>query len=114
MLVAALAHAEILGFVPPGAFRPPPQVESAFVGFTPRSTLEATEYRRLVPLVRAAFALRRKTLRNSLATRLGVETATRLVEAAGLAAETRAERLGVEEFRGLLATLGEIAPELPE
>lgn len=108
VLVGALAEVERLGDVPPRAFTPPPRVESAFVGLTPRAVISAEEYAEFKPLVRAAFALRRKTLRNSLAAELGSATAARLVEAAGLPVDTRAERMGVAQFRALLVTLREL------
>jgi 16S rRNA (adenine1518-N6/adenine1519-N6)-dimethyltransferase len=61
--------------VPPGAFRPPPKVESAVVRLTP---LPAAE---IVPLdetlfatvVTRAFGARRKTLRNALASLISPE-----------------------------------------
>jgi len=55
--------------VPPGAFRPAPQVESAFVRLLPRAALPLTaaEEQVLGRMVAKAFSQRRKTLRNALA-----------------------------------------------
>src|SRR5207249_12280711 len=57
----------------PGAFRPPPKVESAVVHMVvhdaPRVPIEDEHRFRVV--VRAAFAHRRKTLGNALASTLG-------------------------------------------
>ena len=102
VLVAAFAEVVRLGDVAPGAFSPPPKVDSSFVGLVSRSpVIGPAEYPRFKELVRAAFALRRKTLRNSLATVLGREAAAALVRAADLPPSARAEALGLDEFVGL-------------
>jgi 16S rRNA (adenine1518-N6/adenine1519-N6)-dimethyltransferase len=102
VLVATLAKAERLGTLAPGAFRPPPKVESAFVGLTPiASGLDAERWRRFADLVRAGFAQRRKTLRNSLSASLGSGSARALIAAAGLDRSIRAEALGAAELRTL-------------
>ena len=59
-------------------------------------------------MVYAAFALRRKTLANSLMTvfgALGKERLTELIVSCGLDADIRGERLGLEEFARLAAAL---------
>ncbi|WP_454829499.1 16S rRNA (adenine(1518)-N(6)/adenine(1519)-N(6))-dimethyltransferase RsmA [Pseudoxanthomonas wuyuanensis] len=82
--------------VPPGAFRPPPKVDSAVVRMVP-----LPEEKRLVrdpqsftAVVRAAFGQRRKTLRNALN---GVCTVEQL-EAAGVRPDLRAEQVEVAAF----------------
>ncbi len=59
---------EKLFAVPPGAFRPPPRVDSAVVRLTPLSQPqpEARDVRMLGNVVTRAFTRRRKTLRNAL------------------------------------------------
>lgn len=54
--------------VGPGAFRPPPQVNSAFVRLTPHRTppVRARDLRLFAHVVALAFGKRRKTLRNAL------------------------------------------------
>jgi 16S rRNA (adenine1518-N6/adenine1519-N6)-dimethyltransferase len=85
VFVACHAEAILLGRVKPGAFRPPPKVESAFVGLALRPPpLPADELPRFLALVRGGFGQKRKTLANALA-------------AAGLAKGT---------VEGALATLG--------
>jgi len=93
--------------VPPGAFFPPPKVESVVLCFDllpqPRVVLsDIALYRRLV---RGAFAQRRKTLRNSL---LGsdwfAEDIDPALGAAGIDPGRRGETLTIEEF-GLLANI---------
>jgi 16S rRNA A1518/A1519 N6-dimethyltransferase RsmA/KsgA/DIM1 with predicted DNA glycosylase/AP lyase activity len=48
--------------------------------------------------VHAAFAQRRKTLRNSLGASWGKGDAERALEAAGVSSRARAEELGLEDF----------------
>lgn len=61
-------QADLLFLVPPGAFQPPPKVESAIVRLQPYSKLPFTvqDEQLLGQIVTAAFGQRRKTLRNSL------------------------------------------------
>ncbi|MGN6223397.1 16S rRNA (adenine(1518)-N(6)/adenine(1519)-N(6))-dimethyltransferase RsmA [Pseudoxanthomonas sp.] len=82
--------------VPPGAFRPPPKVDSAVVRMVPRPPAEigVTDPRRFTEVVRAAFGQRRKTLRNALS---GVCDAA-AIEAAGLSPDARAEQVEVAGF----------------
>ena len=82
--------------VPPGAFRPPPKVDSAVVRLVPRDPedIGVDDQARFAAVVRAAFGQRRKTLRNALS---GVADAA-AIEAAGLDPGDRAERIPVEGF----------------
>ena len=84
----------------PGAFTPPPKVESAIVRLTPRpAPFAIADLGRYDALVTAAFAQRRKTLANSLREQLSVEQ----IEAAGIDPRLRAERLSPAEFAQLAA-----------
>jgi 16S rRNA (adenine1518-N6/adenine1519-N6)-dimethyltransferase len=99
VLAAAYARAKVLGRVKPGSFRPPPKVDSAFVGFELRPPpLPEPEMPGFVALVRQAFAKRRKTLRNSLGAGWGRERAEAVLAAVGLPEKARAEELGLETF----------------
>ena len=82
--------------VPPGAFRPPPKVDSAVVRMVPRAPGEmgVRDPVRFAHVVRAAFGQRRKTLRNAL---MGVADTT-AIEAAGLRPDARAEQVDVAGF----------------
>lgn len=93
--------------VPPGAFRPPPKVDSAVVRLVPRppERVGIDDPRRFADVVRAAFGQRRKTLRNALG---GVCDADRIV-AAGIDPQTRAEQLEVADF----VRLANLAPAPP-
>ncbi len=82
--------------VPPGAFRPPPKVDSAVVRLVPRPSDEIgiDDPSRFSAVVRAAFGQRRKTLRNALSTVCDTEHIT----AAGIDPQNRAEQLSVSDF----------------
>ena len=95
--------------VPPGAFRPPPRVESAVLHLRvlaePRVPL--ADERRFHVVVRAAFAQRRKTLANALAAGLGLpgDRVRAAAEGAGVDPGRRAETLTIPEFAALAARL---------
>jgi 16S rRNA (adenine1518-N6/adenine1519-N6)-dimethyltransferase len=85
--------------VPPGAFNPPPKVDSAVVRLVPlpADAIPYRDARRFADIVGHAFGQRRKTLRNTL---------KRLVdpagfEAAGIDPLRRGETLSVAEFSRL-------------
>ena len=82
--------------VPPEAFDPPPKVQSAFVRLTPhpRPLFPNADRDRLAQLVQAAFAQRRKTLRNNLTGLLSSED----IAAADIDPQCRAESLAVQDF----------------
>lgn len=96
-------HVEQLFDVGPGAFSPPPQVESSIVRLVPRQPSEKIniDARLFGKVVQAAFAQRRKTLRNSLKGTVSDEMFTR----AGIDSMRRAETLTIEEFARLSDTL---------
>jgi 16S rRNA (adenine1518-N6/adenine1519-N6)-dimethyltransferase len=79
----------------PGAFRPPPKVDSAVVRLVPRAApLAIDDEATFARVVAAAFAQRRKTLRNGLKGLLTAET----IAALGIDPGTRAEQLPLQEF----------------
>jgi 16S rRNA (adenine1518-N6/adenine1519-N6)-dimethyltransferase len=89
-------HMERLFDVPPGAFRPAPKVTSSIVRMTPlpAGTFNAHDETRFARIVAAAFAQRRKTLRNTLRDFLDETTLAALGFDPGL----RGERLSVADF----------------
>jgi len=95
--------------VPPGAFRPPPQVDSAVLHLrvlrAPRVPL--ADPRRFESVVRAAFAQRRKMLANALGAGLGLplDAVRRAAAAAGVDPTRRAETLSLSEFAALATGL---------
>lgn len=87
----SLARAEYLFQVPPGAFRPPPRVDSAVIRLTPlERTVDPAGF---LEFVSVCFRQKRKTLRNNLSALFDLEGVTGL--------ERRAEQLTIAEFRQL-------------
>ena len=82
---------EKLFSVPPGAFRPPPKVESAVIRMLPLVTPLVIDD----DLLRRAFSARRKTVRNALR---GVD-----LKAAGIDPALRPENLSPEDYARLSA-----------
>ncbi len=95
--------------VPASSFSPPPKVESAVVRLTPyrQAPVSVFDPECFRQIVRAAFAQRRKVLRNSVGRLVRPE----LFEQAGIDPGRRAETLSLMEF----ATLANLAvrPEHP-
>jgi 16S rRNA (adenine1518-N6/adenine1519-N6)-dimethyltransferase len=90
--------------VPPGAFRPPPKVDSAVVRLTPlpAAALPDVDPGLLDRVVRAAFGQRRKTLGNALRDVAGAAR----IEAAGIDPRVRAEQLAPAAFVALAQQIG--------
>ncbi len=99
VMVQLHCRVEALFRVGPGAFTPAPRVDSAVVRLTPRATLPLTGTRLedFGRLVTAAFARRRKTLRNALG---GLREPAQMV-AAGVDPTVRPETLSVADFVAL-------------
>ncbi len=99
VMLQARFQVQKLFVVPPGAFRPPPKVDSAIVRLTPLPP-EAVPYRDariFADIVARAFGQRRKTLRNTLK---GLVDAA-LFEELGIDPIRRGETLSVAEFARL-------------
>ena len=97
---------EILFEVPPDCFLPAPKVTSAVVRLAPRpAPAQVDDPDHFFRVVKAAFALRRKTLLNSLSANLGgqytKETLSQAIAACGLPADVRGERLSIPQFAQL-------------
>ena len=104
------ARCELLFEVPPDCFLPAPKVTSAVVRMVPRpAPAEVDDPDHFFRVVKAAFALRRKTLLNSLSANLGgqytKETLSQAIAACGLPADVRGERLSIPQFAQLSRAL---------
>lgn len=103
------AGTELLFEVPPESFLPVPKVTSAVLRLTPRPAPACVhDEKRFFRVVRGAFGQRRKTLLNALTSAfpLSKDDLRACIEAAGLPADVRGERLGIEEFARLADEIG--------
>jgi 16S rRNA (adenine1518-N6/adenine1519-N6)-dimethyltransferase len=88
---------ELMFVVPPTAFDPPPQVDSAIVRMIPKRAPLAVDGARLEQVVQKAFSQRRKVIRNCVA---GMFTEAQLVEA-GIDPGMRPETVSLEQYVAL-------------
>ncbi len=97
--------------VRPGAFVPPPKVDSVVLAFTALDTPRAAvgDWNFFVRVVKAAFARRRKALRGGLtAGGWSREQVGEALESARIESDRRAETLDLDEFARLAAALERI------
>jgi len=97
------AQPELLFDVPPHCFMPQPKVTSAVVSLKVRKELpwDIQDKALFFRVVKASFAMRRKTLQNGLASgfpELGKAGAAEVLEAVGLPAAVRGETLDIAGF----------------
>ncbi len=98
-------HADVrtLFSVRPAAFRPPPKVDSALIGFTLRSRVEELGLdsdEKFLKFVRLCFHQKRKTIRNNLSAEYEKEVTSEWPEA-----RLRAEQLTLEKFAAMYLRL---------
>ena len=114
LTVLTAVHADVtrLLSLPPGAFRPPPQVQSAVVRLTFRPPkVDIPDMPGFVRMVRTMFTQRRKTLSNALKP-FGLERSVAPVDAllhAGIDARRRPETLDMAEMAALYRAFGQRA-----
>jgi len=99
---------EMLFRIPPGAFRPPPKVSSALVALRlpgERVRLGVGDEAGFMRFLKMSFAQKRKTLRNNLRSVMAEERATAVLRECGIAANTRAEEMGLAQFARLYAAI---------
>ncbi|MDO6460265.1 16S rRNA (adenine(1518)-N(6)/adenine(1519)-N(6))-dimethyltransferase RsmA [Granulosicoccaceae sp. 1_MG-2023] len=101
VMIQALCRAEKLFDVPPGAFFPPPAVDSSIVRLVPRDPagIPAHDPAVFAKVVSQSFSQRRKTLRNNLKGLISSDA----MESIGLSPSERAENLSVDDFFRLSA-----------
>lgn len=87
----------LMFIVPPTAFDPPPQVDSAIVRMVPTKRQLPCDGKRLETVVAKAFSQRRKVIRNCVA---GMFTEAQLVEA-GIDPSLRPEAVSLEQYVAL-------------
>jgi 16S rRNA (adenine1518-N6/adenine1519-N6)-dimethyltransferase len=98
----------ILLRIPAGAFQPPPKVSSALVALRlpgERAQLDVKDEKGFMKFLKACFAQKRKTLRNNLRPLMQQERAGALLRECGIAANARAEEIGLPEFARIFAAI---------
>jgi 16S rRNA (adenine1518-N6/adenine1519-N6)-dimethyltransferase len=104
------ARAEIMLRIPPGAFRPPPKVDSALVALRPpgeRARLAVRDEPAFLNFLKLCFSQKRKTLRNNLRSVAPTGRAEALLAGCGIRRDARAEQLGLQELACLFARVQE-------
>ncbi len=108
--IAWYAYAKRVATVPRTVFWPVPNVDSALVLLT-RGTAPEGDRGDTFAVIDAAFAQRRKTLRQALATWAGSpDTAAQLLTAAGIDPSLRGEQLTVRDFAAIGRMAGKARP----
>lgn len=106
VMVAYYAAAEVAGRISRNVFYPVPNVDSVLVRIVRRSAPPEVDRGALFDVIRAAFAQRRKTIRNNIAAIAGSsENAEDALEAASIAPGARGETLSLDDFVRLTCCL---------
>lgn len=103
IMLQYFCRAEYVFTVKPGAFRPPPKVDSAIVRLIPheKPPVDIKDFDEFSKLVNFSFTQRRKTLRNILKGKLDVAQ----IEALDIDPSIRPERLSLNEFAKISNTI---------
>jgi 16S rRNA (adenine1518-N6/adenine1519-N6)-dimethyltransferase len=111
VMVQYYCVASLLFEVPPTAFTPAPKIQSSVIRLKLREqpAIQVEDEARFFALVRAAFSQRRKTILNNLKASAAAlkfsQPVGAALEAAGVAAQRRAETLSLPEFASLDSAL---------
>lgn len=106
--LALLAEARVILRIPRAVFYPVPNVDSVMVRIMRRDDApEGDERQRLFDLVDAAFAQRRKTLRNNLRRTTAAAALEAAAARAGIDLGARAEEVSPDGFRALARALAD-------
>ncbi|MDE6189018.1 MAG: 16S rRNA (adenine(1518)-N(6)/adenine(1519)-N(6))-dimethyltransferase RsmA [Clostridia bacterium] len=98
--IALEGKARIMREVPRYMFTPQPNVDSCIVRIDLDDTYADVDKKRVKKVIRAAFAMRRKTLVNNLMSKLGISRvqAEEALSSLGIDLKARGETLNVEEY----------------
>jgi 16S rRNA (adenine1518-N6/adenine1519-N6)-dimethyltransferase len=99
---------EIALKIPPGAFRPPPKVDSALVRMElpgEGAMLGVADDAKFLKFIQLCFGHKRKTLRNNLRTIASDQRIHEALASCGLRPDARAEQLTLAHFAALFAAL---------
>jgi 16S rRNA (adenine1518-N6/adenine1519-N6)-dimethyltransferase len=103
---AVSAAARMLFMVPPGAFQPPPKVDSAVVALEPWPQPLVTDVEGFLRFASLCFRQKRKTLRNNLAVAYSREWLAAQPEST-----QRAEQLSIQQMAALYSRAVVLKPE---
>jgi 16S rRNA (adenine1518-N6/adenine1519-N6)-dimethyltransferase len=105
VLIELFGTAQLVVNVPPTAFEPPPQVNSAVIHLT--LSEPKVNPRAFHTLLKAGFANKRRQFHNSLAgsLHLGINEAKAIIEQAGIPVGSRAEELTLDQWLALFAVI---------
>lgn len=111
----AFSQAQLAIRVPPGAFHPPPKVDSAVIDVQLRPTprIGSASIAQFTRVNRAAFSAPRKTLRNALRTVFPSQVVAAGLEQAGVDGGCRASVLTLEEVVRLAEALPRVEDGAP-
>jgi 16S rRNA (adenine1518-N6/adenine1519-N6)-dimethyltransferase len=101
-------HPKIAFRIPPGAFRPPPKVQSALVKMTlpgEGPSLDIATPEKFFEFLGASFAQKRKTLRNNLVATSTDERIHEALQKAGVRSDARAEQLTLTQFATIFKSI---------
>lgn len=107
-------NVSLLCKVPPGAFSPPPKVESAVVSLEriEAPVIPLADFRRLESFLRGIFQFKRKQLGKVLSGVTSKEIAAQTLEKLGLERNIRAESLELEVLQNIYLTSQQLVQEL--
>jgi 16S rRNA (adenine1518-N6/adenine1519-N6)-dimethyltransferase len=107
VLCQSYFECDLLAKVPPGAFAPPPKVDSAVITFKRRSTplIPLNEFRTLEKFLRQMFSQRRKQLGGVLKSNFPVEKIKESFQAVGIETTLRSEVLTLPQVLELYRLL---------
>ena len=99
VMIQYLCHCQYLFDVAPNCFTPPPKVDSAVIRLTPHSSpfVGVNDFTTFSEIVKTAFSQRRKTISNSLKSRLAPES----FDYCQIDRRLRAENLTLQDFAKL-------------
>jgi 16S rRNA (adenine1518-N6/adenine1519-N6)-dimethyltransferase len=101
--VSLYAQVEKVCIVPPGAFSPPPKVDSVVLKLTPHKKPLTADPERVIQIAKAGFATRRKQLHKNLAEAdiFSSEHVKTKLEELGYSPLARAEELSLKDWIAL-------------
>lgn len=103
LAVRSLATVERIADVPPAAFEPAPRVWSSVLRLIPAPAWSPAERAAVLTIARAAFQMRRKTLRHGITRAFGedADAAARALDAVGIDPRRRPGELDLDEWHRL-------------